>query len=99
MKTIEGATYTASIGLLADTVHGEHCDIQVTQDDPDGGYGLTAAMAATELPVRIDDPDKSDLVEDAADEVLAEHGWRRISAWDWDQDSGVYARVVTNKRA
>ena len=85
------AAYKAMMGTTADTVQGDHYDVQINDWREDGPG--PEALAATDTDVRIDDPDGNQKCETAADQVLAAHGWVRTGGWEWDDGSTVYATV------
>lgn len=75
----EPAAYTAAIATA--DVLGDYCDVAVIKNDDEGGLTDEIVMAATELPVRIDDPDVLGQVETAAEKALAQAGWQVYGPW------------------
>jgi hypothetical protein len=85
-------TYTASIGTAGDVVSGSYCDVAVNRDLPDGMFGPEQVLHAT-IHISINDPDVLMKVEQAADDVLREHGWFRTSGWVI-ADNALYTAVA-----
>lgn len=96
-------TYTAAVATDPSCVAGDYCDVQVLENeivtyriDDDGNeipeYGMTSVLAldAIETDVRTDDEDALDKAQRSADEILAEHGWRRTEEWSV-ADTAMYA--------
>ena len=82
-------TYIALIGTSEGTVTGDYCDVMVKKEDAP----VDSLELWTDLPVRVDDDDSLSKVEDAADRVLEDAGWRRVSEWEYETD-GLHATVV-----
>lgn len=106
-RTMTETTYTAAIGLVSSVVAGDHCDVSVAKndvvgyhDDEDGNeapqyaMGNKVVLGPVETSVRTDE-DVAAKVYDAADEVLAANGWRRVG--DWDDTSGDTAYVTVER--
>lgn len=97
--------YFAAIGTAPDVVTGDYCDLTVTEaitlgyrEGEDGeeieelGFGGPTVLDSTDLPIRTDDTDKLLGIEDAANDLLAAHGWRTVSNWEL-ADNAAYAQV------
>jgi hypothetical protein len=97
-------TYTAAIGTASNVVFGDHCDVQVAENDityhlgpndeevPEHTMSDRLVLDAIDTDIRTDDEDKLSKVGDAADEILAKHGWSRVEGWAI-ADNALYAQV------
>lgn len=100
-------TYTASIGLISSVVAGDFCDLAICEDrivgarknDDSNEIPITEASGLMVLDtvelgdVRTDDPDSEGKAYDAADEMLDDHGWRRVGPWNAAAGDAAYAPV------
>ncbi len=95
--------HIAAVGVTADVCPGGVCDVSVWENeiryeiDDRGEYvpvypaeGETV-VGPVETIIPVPATDRGEIA-DAADEVLAAHGWRRIEDWSDGQDA-MYARI------
>jgi hypothetical protein len=97
-------SHIAAIGLTADAVTSDVCDLTIHPADvvgirttdgtetPDYAPG-TDTIYRGDLTTRTDDEAKCTTAAAEADEVLAVHGWRRTTEWDVT-DNAAYAHVT-----
>jgi hypothetical protein len=101
-------TYTAAICTDSSTVAGDYCDVSVAADelvgyreDDDGNatpqyaMGSTVVLEAIETGVRVDDDDKLEKAEKAAEKILEDQGWTVTGPWK-ASDNAMYAQVERN---
>jgi prevent-host-death family protein len=104
---VTDTTYTASIGLISSVVTGDFCDLAVNEDQivaaREDDYGNEIPVTEPTGPMvldtvelgdaRTDDPDSESKAYDAADEMLDDHGWRRVGPWNAAAGDAAYAPV------
>ncbi len=95
--------HIAAVGVASDVVSGDFCEVEVWENevkyeiDDRGEYvpvypadGETV-VGPVETLIPVPAADRGEIA-DAADEVLAAHGWRRVEDWSDGQDA-LHARV------
>lgn len=100
MSDLEPGEITYAAAISNETADG-HMDVQVLvcEAEWDGqGYepALTdrAALDPVSLPVLTSDPESWDKAEDAAAEVLGDHGWGITGDWEYGDGCAAYAGAV-----
>jgi prevent-host-death family protein len=109
VKETPMTTHTAAVATTSDATLNGFCDVGVAEDDvsyylgPDGDEVAEHTMSGrmvldwTDTDVRADDPDSLSKAPDAADRILAEHGWVRVEDWSIS-DNAMYAQVRNGSR-